>query len=59
MTIGTYFDKNVEIFRHDNYPKLPGISPPFHHKLSCTGTIQLGVAPKLIDILGEAVRPMF
>lgn len=51
--------KDDEIFRYDNYPKHPGISPPFHHKHSSTGIIQLDAAPKLIDIIEEAVRHMF
>ena len=55
MTIGKYF----EIFRYDNYSKQPAISPPFHHKHSSAGTIQLDAAPQLIDIIEEAVCHMF
>jgi hypothetical protein len=50
-----YF-KESQIFRYDNYPNHPGISSPFHHKHTTKGVIQLEVAPKLADIIEEAVR---
>lgn len=62
MTKGRYryrYLKDVEIFRYDNYPKHPGISSPFHHKHTSTGVIQLEAAPKLIDIIEEALRQLF
>ncbi|RIK69712.1 hypothetical protein DCC62_23570 [candidate division KSB1 bacterium] len=62
MTKGRYryqYLKDVEIFRYDNYPKHPGISFPFHHKHTSTGVIQLEAAPKLIDIIEEALRQLF
>ncbi len=49
-------DKN-EVFRYDNFAKHPGIRPPFHHKhISKRRVIQLKEAPKLIDVLEEALR---
>jgi hypothetical protein len=52
-------DKN-EVFRYDNFAKHPGIRPPFHHKhVSKRRAIQLKEAPKLIDIIEEALRYMF
>jgi len=52
-------DKN-EIFRYDNFAKHPGIRPPYHHKhISKRRAVQLQEAPKLIDILEEALRYMF
>jgi hypothetical protein len=52
-------DKN-EVFRYDNFAKHPGIRPPFHHKhVSKRRAIQLKEAPKLIDVIEEAVRHMF
>jgi hypothetical protein len=52
-------DKN-EVFRYDNFAKHPGIHPPFHHKhISKQRAIQLKEAPKLIDVIEEALRYMF
>ncbi len=52
-------DKN-EVFRYDNFAKHPGIRPPFHHKhISKRRAIQLKEAPKLIDVIEEALRYMF
>jgi len=48
--------KNHQVFRYDNYPNHPGISSPFHHKHTSTGVVQLEIAPKLADIIEEAVR---
>jgi len=49
-----------EIFRYDNFVKHPGIRPPFHHKhISKRRAIQIKEAPKLIDVLEEALRHMF
>jgi len=48
--------KDSQIFRYDNYPNHPGISFPFHHKHTPKGVIQLEAAPKLADIIEEAVR---
>jgi hypothetical protein len=48
--------KNHQVFRYDNYPNHPGISSPFHHKHTSKGVIQLEVAPKLAEIIEEAVR---
>ncbi len=52
-------DKN-EVFRYDNFAKHPGIRSPFHHKhISKRRVVQLKEAPKLIDVIEEAVRYMF
>jgi hypothetical protein len=52
-------DKN-EVFRYDNFAKHPGIRPPFHHKhISKRRAIQVKEAPKLIDVIEEALRYMF
>lgn len=52
-------DKN-EVFRYDNFAKHPGIRPPFHHKhISKRRVILLKEAPKLIDVIEEALRYMF
>jgi hypothetical protein len=55
------FVKNkMEVFRYDNFPKHPGIAYPFHHKhVSKQQAIQLHEAPKLIDVIEEALRYMF
>jgi hypothetical protein len=45
---------------YDNFPKHPGTVYPFHHKhISKRQTIQLHEAPKLIDVIEEALRYMF
>ena len=50
----------TEVFRYDNFAKHPGIRPPFHHKhISQQRVIQLKEAPKLIDVIEEALRYMF
>jgi len=55
-----YVKNKQEIFRYDNFAKHPGIRPPFHHKhVSKRRVVQLQEAPKLIDVLEEAVRYMF
>jgi hypothetical protein len=55
-----YVKSRNEIFRYDNFPKHPGIVYPFHHKhISKQQTIQLHEAPKLIDVIEEALRYMF
>lgn len=52
-------DKN-EIFRYDNFAKHPGIRLPYHHKhVSKRRAFQIKAAPKLIDVLEEALRYMF
>jgi hypothetical protein len=52
-------DKN-EVFRYDNFAKHPGIRPPYHHKhISKRRAIQVKEAPKLIDVIEEALRYMF
>lgn len=59
LTKGRYayqYMKNHQVFRYDNYPNHPDISSPFHHKHTPTVVIQLEVAPKLADIIEEAVR---
>jgi len=53
------FIKDSAVFRYDNYSRHPGITSPFHHKHTSTGTVQLEVAPKLIDIIEEAIRFLF
>ena len=55
------FVKNKnEVFRYDNFAKHPGIRPPYHHKhTSKRRAVQLQEAPKLIDVLEEALRYMF
>ncbi|MCG3120942.1 MAG: hypothetical protein ALAOOOJD_03863 [bacterium] len=54
-----YVKNRTEIFRYDNFPKHPGIQPPFHHKhVSKRRAIQLQEAPKLIDVI-EGLRYMF
>lgn len=55
-----YVKDKEEVFRYDNFPKHPGIRPPQHHKhISKRRAVQLQEAPKLIDILEEALRYMF
>jgi hypothetical protein len=52
-------DQN-EVFRYDNFAKHPGIRPPYHHKhISKRRAIQVKEAPKLIDVIEEALRYMF
>jgi len=52
-------DKN-EVFRYDNFARHPGIRAPYHHKhISKRRAVQLEEAPKLIDVIEEAVRYMF
>jgi len=52
-------DQN-EVFRYDNYPNHPGLRSPFHHKhVPKRRLAQLKAAPKLIDVLEEALRYMF
>jgi len=62
FVIGRYryqYMKGVEVFRYDNYPQHPGIVPPFHHKHTSKGVLQLETAPKLIEIIQEAVLHMY
>lgn len=55
-----YVKDKQEVFRYDNFAKHPGIRSPFHHKhVSKRRVIQLKEAPKLIDVIEEAVRYMF
>jgi len=55
-----YVKNKQEVFRYDNFPKHPGIRPPYHHKhISKRRAVQLQKAPKLIDVLEEALRYMF
>ncbi len=55
-----YVKDKTEIFRYDNFEKHPGIRPPFHHKhVSKQRVIQFKEAPKLIDVIEEALRYMF
>ena len=55
-----YVKNKKEIFRYDNFPKHPGIRPPYHHKhIPKRRAMQLQEAPKLIDVLEEALRYMF
>jgi hypothetical protein len=68
---GSYIDFSEEIlivdklvtklrYRYDNFAKHPGIRPPFHHKhISKRRAIQVKEAPKLIDVIEEALRYMF
>ena len=53
------FIKDSAVFRYDNYSRHPGITSPFHHKHSSTGTVQLEAAPKLVDVIVEAARYIF
>lgn len=49
-----------DVFRYDNYSQHPGIRPPNHHRhLPNNKIAQLDEAPKLIDIIEEAIRHMF
>ncbi len=48
-----------QIFRYDNYPNHPGIFSPFHHKHTSKGVTRLEAAPKLIEIIQEAVLHMY
>jgi hypothetical protein len=55
-----YVKDKQEVFRYDNFAKHPGIQPPYHHKhVSKRRVIQLEEAPKLIDVIEEALRYMF
>ncbi len=55
-----YVKNQAEVFRYDNYPNHPGLRPPFHHKhVPQQDLVILEEAPKLIDILEEALRYMF
>lgn len=55
-----YVKKNEALFRYDNYPNHPGLRPPFHHKHTPNqNLVLLEEAPKLIDVLEEALRYMF
>lgn len=55
-----YVKNKQEVFRYDNFSRHPGIRSPFHHKhVSKRRAIQLQKAPKLIDVIEEAVRYMF
>ena len=55
-----YVKNKQEVFRYDNFAKHPSISPPYHHKhISKRQVIQLEEAPKLIDVIEEALRYMF
>jgi len=55
-----YVKNKQEVFRYDNFAKHPGIRPPYHHKhISKRRAVQLQEAPKLIDVLEEALRYMF
>ena len=48
------------IFRYDNYPQHPRLSPPYHHKHTSGGrVIPLAEPPKFIDIIEEVVRTLF
>lgn len=50
----------AEVFRYDNFAKHPGIRPPYHHKhISKRRVIQVKEAPKLIDVIEEALRYLF
>ena len=54
-----YVKDKTEIFRYDNFAKHPSLRPPFHHKhISKRRVVQLQEAPKLIDVLEEALRYM-
>ncbi len=55
-----YVKAQTEVFRFDNYPNHPGLRPPYHHKhIPKKRLALLKEAPKLIDILEEALRHMF
>jgi hypothetical protein len=55
-----YVKDKAQIFRYDNFEKHPGIRPPHHHKhISKQRVVQLEEAPKLIDVIEEALRYMF
>lgn len=55
-----FIQNKNEVFRYDNFAKYPGIRPPYHHKhISPRRTLQIKTAPKLIDVLEEALRYMF
>jgi hypothetical protein len=56
MPTEIFLQKDVGIFRNDNYPMHPRTSPPFHQQHSSTGTIQLDAVPQLIDMIEEAAR---
>lgn len=47
-----YVKNKQEVFRYDNFPKHPGIRPPYHHKhVSKRRALQIKAAPKRIDVL--------
>jgi hypothetical protein len=56
-----YVKNESEVFRYDNYPNHPGLRPPYHHKhvAAKRRVVRLKEAPKLIDVLEEALRYMF
>ena len=55
-----YVKNQTEVFRYDNYPNHPGLRPPYHHKhVPRKRLARLKEAPKLVDILEEALRHMF
>lgn len=55
-----YVKDKTEIFRYDNFAKHPGIRPPYHHKhIGKRRVLQLSEAPKLINIIDEALGNMF
>ncbi len=56
-----YVKNNESIFRYDNYPNHPGLRPPYHHKhvAAKRRVVRMKEAPKLIDVLEEALRYMF
>jgi len=55
-----YVKDKTEVFRYDNFAKHPGIRPPYHHKhIGKRQVVQLNEAPKLINIIEEALGSMF
>ncbi len=55
-----YVKNQQKVFRYDNYPNHPGLRPPYHHKHAPQKRLALlKEAPKLIDVLEEALRYMF
>jgi len=55
-----YVKNQQAFFRYDNYPNHPGLRPPFHHKhVPKRRLAHLKEAPKIIDVLEEALRYMF
>ena len=53
-----YIKDGQSVFRYDNYPRHPGISPPYHHKHISSQDRVLPVAtkPKLIEVIEEITR---